>query len=86
MHRADGAEEAGATDHGRGDRLQFPAFRLSRVADADTRCQQDTNKGGAKCRQNISNVDHPNRIDARKSGRLRIGANREKVATKPTVM
>ena len=45
MHRADGAEKAGATDDGRGDRLQFPSFRLGRIADADARGEQNADEG-----------------------------------------
>ena len=53
MHRADRAEQAGAADDGRGDGLQFPAFGLRGVADADARGQQDADEGGAERRQDI---------------------------------
>jgi len=45
VHRADGAEKAGATDDGGGDRLQFPSFRLGRIADADARGEQNADEG-----------------------------------------
>ena len=86
VDRADGAEKAGATDDRGGDRLQFPSFRLGRIADADSRGEQNADKGGAERRENVGDVEHPSRVDAGKPSRLRIGANREEVATEPALM
>src|SRR5262245_60070422 len=47
VYGTDGAEEARATDNRGGNRLQFPALGLRRIADADPGSQQDANKGGA---------------------------------------
>ncbi len=41
---ADRAEQAGAADHRRGDRLQFPAVALGRIADADAHGEQNADE------------------------------------------
>src|SRR5208282_6598345 len=86
VYRADGAEKAGPTDDRGGYRLQFPSFRLGRIADADARGEKDDDEGGAERRERIGDVEHPSRVDAGKPGRLRIGANSEEVATEPALM
>ena len=81
-----GAKKAGATDDRGGDRLQFPSFRLGRVTDADSRGEQNADEGSAERRENVGDVEHPSRVDARKPGRFHVGANREEVATEPALM
>ena len=50
---ADRAEQAGAADHRRGDRLQLPAYRPGGVADAGARGQHDADDGCAERRQDV---------------------------------
>jgi hypothetical protein len=64
VHRANGTEKTGATDDGGGYRLQFPSFRLGRVADTDARGEQDADEGGAERREGIGDIEHPSGVYA----------------------
>ncbi len=82
----DRTEKTGAADNGGGDRLQFPSFRRSGVADTDPGRQQDPDERGAECREHVGNVDHPGGVDARKPGRFHVRTNGKDVATEPAMM
>src|SRR5580658_5151904 len=77
LHRADRAEKAGPADDRRGDRLQFPALALGRIANADAHGEQNTDEGGAKARYDVGEIGDRFDVDAGQTRGLLVRADGE---------
>src|SRR6516165_8464081 len=86
VNRSDRAKEAGATDDRRGYRLQLPPLSLRRVTDADTHGKQYSDECSTYTGKRIGDIDHANRIHARKTSRFRVGSNCKEITAKPALV